>query len=220
MLGDALLWLAAVGGAICVVLVVLAYAFDITLIMFRTGSMSPAIPAGSVAVVQRVPASDITVGDVVTVDRPDELPVTHRVRTVSPGASASERTITMRGDANEQDDPFPYEVTSVRRVLFAVPGGAVIIVAFANPYVLGGITLTAAVLVGWAFWPREGRRRKPHRADAGRRGGQGGVPEEERNAVPTVELGNDIPDVRVRERNRVVTAETHNDLPGVREGRT
>lgn len=160
IVGDALLWLAALGGAICILLVVLAYAFDITLIMFRTGSMAPTIPAGSVAVVQRVAASEIEVGDVVTVDRADELPVTHRVRTVSPGAADTSRTITMRGDANDQDDPSPYEVTSVRRVIFAVPGAAVVIVAFANPYVLGGITLAAALLVGWAFWPREGRKNR------------------------------------------------------------
>lgn len=154
VLGDVLLWLAAAGGVVCIVLVVLAYAFDITLIMFRTGSMSPTIPAGSVAVVQRVPAADIQVGDVVTVDREGQLPVTHRITTITAGASPDERVITLRGDANEMDDPFPYTVSSVRIVRFAMPGIATVVVAMGDPYVLGGVTIAAALLVGWAFWPR------------------------------------------------------------------
>lgn len=158
MLADTLLWVAATGGVICILLVVLALTSQITLIMFRTGSMSPSIPAGSVAVVQRVPASEVGVGDVVTVDREGELPVTHRIVSVAAGASADERIITMRGDANAADDPFPYPVTTVRIVLFSVPGIAGVIVAMGNPYVLGGITAAATVLVVWAFWPRSSRR--------------------------------------------------------------
>lgn len=154
MIGDVLLWLAAIGGVICIVLVILAYAANITLIMFRTGSMSPTIPAGSVAFVQRVPATDLEVGDVVTVDREGELPVTHRITSIAPGSTEAERIITMRGDANQADDPFPYTVETARIVLFSIPGIATVIVSFGNPYVLGGITVAAAVLVGWAFWPR------------------------------------------------------------------
>lgn len=163
---DALLWIAAVGGAICIVLVVLAVTAQITLIMFRTGSMSPTIPAGSVAVVQRVPAADIATGDVVTVDRADALPITHRVTSVGPGASADERIITMRGDANAEDDPFPYTVTSVRIVLFSIPGIATVIVGMGNPFVLAGLTLVATTLVVWAFWPRA-ERSGPHRRGGG-----------------------------------------------------
>lgn len=153
VVADVLLWIAAVGGVICIMLVVLALTAQITLIMFRTGSMSPAIPAGSVAVVQRVPAADIEVGDVVTVDRDGELPVTHRVTAIVAGAD-DERVITMRGDANASDDPFPYTVSSVRVVLFSVPGIATIIAGMGNPIVLGGLTVAATTLVVWAFWPR------------------------------------------------------------------
>lgn len=164
VIADALLWIAAVGGAICIVLVVLALTVQITLIMFRTGSMSPTIPAGSVAVVQRVPAADIAIGDVVTVDRVDELPITHRVTSVEPGATADERIITMRGDANAEDDPFPYAVTSVRIVLFSIPGIATLIVGMGNPYVLGGLTVAATTLVVWAFWPRAERAERQRRS--------------------------------------------------------
>ncbi|MEV4737873.1 MULTISPECIES: signal peptidase I [unclassified Microbacterium] len=154
MLGDVLLWIAALGGVVCIVLVILAFTAHITLIMFSTGSMSPTIPAGSVAVVQRVPAAEVKVGDVVTVDRPGELPITHRVTSITGGESSAERVITMRGDANAADDPFPYSVTSVRIVLFSVPGIATVIAGMGNPLVLGGLTAAATVLVVWAFWPR------------------------------------------------------------------
>ncbi|WP_292722306.1 signal peptidase I [Microbacterium sp. 13-71-7] len=168
VLSEVLLWVAALAGLICIVLVVLAFTAHITLIMFRTGSMSPTIPAGSVAVVQQIPAAQVHVGDVVTVDRPGQLPVTHRVRVVEDGASPAQRLITLRGDANAQDDPAPYPVSTVRIVRFAIPGLAPVIVAFGNPFVLGGLTLGATALVIWAFWPRTGgRARKVDETTAG-----------------------------------------------------
>lgn len=157
---DILLWIAAVAGVICIVLVILAFTAQITLIMFRTGSMAPTIPAGSVAVVQRVDAERIAVGDVVTVDRAGDLPVTHRVTSVAPStsdASDAERVITMRGDANATDDAAPYTVSSVRVVLFSVPGIAAVIAGMGNPAVLGALTVGATTLVVWAFWPRRSR---------------------------------------------------------------
>ncbi|MFP7834758.1 signal peptidase I [Marisediminicola sp. LYQ134] len=156
LLAGGLLNVLAAGGVLCVALVVLGVVFDITLIMFKTGSMSPTIPTGSLAVVREVPASSIAVGDVVTVGRPGELPVTHRVTSVSDGAvePGATRVITMRGDANETDDPAPYSVSSVRSVLWSVPHLAYTVQWFSNPVVLGSITAGAAALVTWAFWPR------------------------------------------------------------------
>lgn len=160
MLVDIALWVAAVAGVACMVLVVLALTANITLIMFRTGSMSPTIPAGSVAVVQRVPASAVEVGDVVTVDRSGDLPVTHRVTSVTAGADDAQRILTMRGDANADDDPFPYPVSSVRIVLFSVPGVATVIASLGDPRVLGVLTIGATGLVVWAFWPRASRENR------------------------------------------------------------
>lgn len=153
--GSALLNAAALGGLLCIVLVILAWCFNISLIMFKTGSMSPTIPAGSVAVVRQVPAAEIKTGDIITVDRPGDLPVTHRVTGIEPGPTDAQRVITMRGDANPVDDPFPYTVETVRNTLWHVPGLAKMVVWFGNPWVLGGITVAAATLVTWSFWPRE-----------------------------------------------------------------
>lgn len=154
-IGAVLLNLAALGGLICIVLVALAWMFDISLIMFKTGSMSPTIPAGSVAVVRQIPATEIGVGDIITVDRVGDLPVTHRVTGIVPGPADAQRIITMRGDANPVNDPFPYTVETIRSTLWHVPGLAKVVVWFGNPWIMGGITIAAAGLVTWSFWPRD-----------------------------------------------------------------
>jgi signal peptidase len=153
-LGSAVLNLAALGGLICLILVALVFAFNVSLIMFKTGSMSPTIPAGSLSFVQEIPATEIKVGDVVTVDRPAALPITHRVTSVADGPSNAERIITMKGDANESEDPFPYTVDTVRIVLGSVPNLAYGVVWLSNPWVMAVLTLGASGLVTWAFWPR------------------------------------------------------------------
>lgn len=176
IVGSTLLNLAALGGVVCIVLVILATCFNVTLIMFKTGSMSPTIPTGSLALVREIPAADIAVGDVVTVDRPGQLPVTHRVTSVSGGIDTAgpQRTITMQGDANRSEDPEPYTVSTVRIVLVSVPGLAYLVVWLSNPWVLGGLTLSCSLLVMWAFWPRSDRRRPP--------GGSGGTDHDGRTA--------------------------------------
>lgn len=68
-----------------------------------TGSMSPTIPLGSVAVVAPVPVDEVAVGDVLTYAIPvdDHRVVTHRVvEVLAPGV------VRTRGDANEADDPW------------------------------------------------------------------------------------------------------------------
>ncbi|HEY1105973.1 MAG TPA: S26 family signal peptidase, partial [Agromyces sp.] len=95
-----LLTLAAVAGALCLVLVVAAGVFQVGIVLFRTGSMGPTIPAGSAALVREVPASSLAVGDVVTVDRPGRLPVTHRIVAIDDGSGPELRRLTLRGDAN------------------------------------------------------------------------------------------------------------------------
>ncbi|MFJ5955964.1 signal peptidase I [Paenarthrobacter sp. NPDC092416] len=160
-LREWLLNIAAAGGAVCIAAVICALVFHITLILFKTGSMSPTIPAGSLAVVREIPASEIRIGDVVTVDRPGKLPITHRVQSIEP-ADGPVRTITMKGDANTGADPAPYVVERVRVVLWSAPGLAYPLAAVSSPLALGVITVAVAALVTWVLWPR--RRRD---ADAG-----------------------------------------------------
>lgn len=161
-IAGAALNLAALGGLVAVALLALTFFFNVSLIMFKTGSMSPSIPAGAVAVVREIPAADIKIGDVITVDRPGELPITHRVMTVTESASPSSRVVTLKGDANKLEDPTPYTVSDVRVVVASVPGLASVLVWFSSPFVLGSITLAATFLVLWAFWPRSIKRSSRH----------------------------------------------------------
>ncbi|MDN5551329.1 signal peptidase I [Brevibacterium aurantiacum] len=155
-LGAALLNILAALGGVCIVLVILSFVFNVSIMMFRTGSMSPTITAGSIAFVHEIPAEKMEVGDIITADRGEKvLPVTHRVTSIlDTDAQSGEVIFEMKGDANEAKDPEPYTADTVRRVMFSIPGVAPTIQQFRDPFVLGGITIAASLLVVWAFWPR------------------------------------------------------------------
>lgn len=150
---DLALTLLAVGGAVCVVLVPLALFFNISLVLFKTGSMGPTIPAGSLAVVREIPASEVTVGDVVTVDRTPLPPITHRVVDIADGGGAV-RLLTLRGDANESNDATPHAVTHVRLVEWSVPRLGYAVRTLSSIYVTSMIAMGIAAIITWAFWPR------------------------------------------------------------------
>ncbi|MGZ1492171.1 signal peptidase I [Brevibacterium sediminis] len=156
LLGGTVLNILAVLGVVCIVLVILSFVFNVSIIMFKTGSMSPTIPAGSASLVREIPAKDMKVGDIVTVDRGEKvLPVTHRITEIQRiDDSTGAVTFEMKGDANAEKDPDPYTVETVRTVMFSVPGVAPILQQWRNPFLLGGITIAASLLVVWAFWPR------------------------------------------------------------------
>lgn len=152
---DILLWCIGILGLLSLIAAIIAHIWGLSIILFSTGSMAPTIPAGAAALVQRIPASEVKVGDVVTVERKDALPITHRVTSVQPSeAVPGDYVITMKGDANLSPDAAPYQVSEVRRVLYSVPGVAQTISRLRSPYVIGGLTVVAAMLVTWAFWPR------------------------------------------------------------------
>jgi len=176
--GDAVLFLLAAAGAVCIALVVAALAFNVTIMLFATGSMSPTIPAGSAALVREIPVAEVRLGDVVTVERDGRLPVTHRVVGIdaSPSGDGERRALTLRGDANPVDDPSPYDVATVRIVLWSVPGVAGVITALQQPVALGGLTLGLTALVLWAFWPRGPRAPRPPRRRTGAPGSEASVP--------------------------------------------
>ncbi|GAA1483915.1 signal peptidase I [Brachybacterium fresconis] len=159
ILGDALLWVAAALGLLCAVLAVLTSVCGMQVMLFSSGSMEPTIPAGSAALVAPVQAPDVQVGDVVTVARgTGELPVTHRVVGIEDSTSAGARLLTLRGDANAQDDPAPYDVTEVGRVVLSVPGIAPVVSQLGASRMLAPLGVVAAAFVIWGLWPRRERR--------------------------------------------------------------
>ncbi|GAA1716944.1 signal peptidase I [Dietzia cercidiphylli] len=153
-IGERILDLLALGGVICIIAVVAAFAFNISLIMFKTGSMSPTIPTGSLALVREIQASQAEVGDVLTIDRPGQLPVTHRVVSTA-HVGGGEYSIEMKGDANDNKDPAPYQVTQARVVIYSVPELGYLVSKVSDPRVMAGMTIAMTLLVTWSFWPRK-----------------------------------------------------------------
>lgn len=155
-LGEILLTLLAIFGVICVAAVIAAWAFGVNIMMFRTGSMAPEIPAGSVALVREIPAVEAEVGDVITVQRPGQLPITHRVigNEPDPENPPDGRIIEMQGDDNELPDPFPYHVSEVQRLFWSQPEWGHLFARLADPVTLGIVAVLASVIVTWSFWPR------------------------------------------------------------------
>lgn len=143
-------------GALCLLAVLAGAWLDIGLIVFRTGSMSPGIEPGAIAVVQEVPASSLKQGDIATVQREGSaLPVTHRVVANEPDpADARKVFLTLKGDANSSADPVQYNVPTAKRLLIAVPHIGQWVMRLQNPWVMGFSTLVMASLVTWTFWPR------------------------------------------------------------------
>lgn len=153
--------LAVVGGGLGVLAVVWLGFSAVTgaaIVVFRTGSMAPAMPQGAAAVTLPVAAAEIEPGDVVTVQRDDvSLPVTHRVLSITaPDPRSAARELVLKGDANVAADSRPYLVTEARRVVVAVPGLGRALAVAQSPLALGILTLLSGTLVVWAFWPRGG----------------------------------------------------------------
>ncbi len=129
-----------------------------------TGSMEPAIAAGSVAFVLPVRADAVAAGDVITFThplRPTEY-VTHRVVAVEDGPAG--RSFITRGDANELADA--WRVTGSGegwRVALAVPalGTFAIVLAGARGLLLGGAMLALAALALVEIWRPRPRSVRP-----------------------------------------------------------
>lgn len=148
---------AALMGVVTVVWLLGSWLFGWSLVVLTTGSMAPTMPAGSAAVTVPVAASDVAVGDVLTLPQEGRaLPVTHRVVAMEemPG-SPETRVIEMRGDDNAVNDPEPYIVDQAQRTLFAVPHLGKVVTLLAAPAAMGTVTILAAGLVVWALWPRQ-----------------------------------------------------------------
>ncbi|MFJ4109448.1 signal peptidase I [Oerskovia enterophila] len=146
-LRDAVLSVTAVIGVVCVLLLGASFAFDVKSLVVVSGSMEPGIPTGSLILSRMTPASEIVVGDVVTVPKRTgaEL-VTHRVVEVAPVEGVPEgRELTLRGDANDVDDPYTYGVTVAGKHLLTIPGGGYVVSFFQSRD--GVVATGAAILV-------------------------------------------------------------------------
>lgn len=117
--GRILLSLGAALGVVCLVAATASVFLDLRPMVVSSGSMSPAIPAGSLALAQDSAAEEVEVGDVVAVSRADGTRVMHRVVAAEP--SGGEVALTLQGDANAAPDSEIYVVDRVLAVRFDVP---------------------------------------------------------------------------------------------------
>ena len=130
----------AVLGLLCIVAASVSMFLGITPLVFQSGSMSPEITTGALGLARTVPASELEVGEVVSVNDANGVRITHRVTGLEPMTDGSV-SMTMRGDANGADDPVPYEIHEADRVFFHVNGLGYAVAWLSNPVAifLGGM---------------------------------------------------------------------------------
>jgi signal peptidase I len=112
-------WTLALLGLLCLLLTAWAISVGARPLVIKTGSMAPDMPVGTVAVVRPESAAQVSVGDVVAVERNDGMRIMHRVQRAR-AAGGGSMTLVLRGDRNRTADP-PVTVRSVERPVLVVP---------------------------------------------------------------------------------------------------
>ncbi|MBM7520170.1 signal peptidase I [Nocardioides nitrophenolicus] len=154
---EALLWVGGILGALCLLSLLAGWALQATPLVFSSASMSPAYDAGALGIARQVDATDLAVGDVVSVHEATGSRVTHRVVAIE--ARGKRALLTLRGDANEVPDAQTYLVGSADRVVLGVPYAGYVLNAAASPFGLAAaaVVATGALLAGFG----RGRRLVP-----------------------------------------------------------
>jgi signal peptidase len=125
-----------------------------------SGSMRPAMPEGSVAVITPERPDQVRVGQVITYQVPvgDRRIITHRVVAVVEGEGGQHPVIQTQGDANDAPDPWLARIDGATawRTRFAVPGLGRVISWLRSPAMhTGAVRVVPAMLaVVWlaAIW--------------------------------------------------------------------
>ncbi|XKH53574.1 signal peptidase I [Citricoccus nitrophenolicus] len=144
-------------GLLVVAWYVVSFLTGARIVVFMTGSMSPELPTGSAAISVPVAATELEIGDVVTLQRDDSsLPVTHRVTRIDPGPPGGGdevRSLILQGDDNPVPDQFPYVVDAAHRMVIGAPHVGAVLEDLRSPWVILGLTAVVAALVFSVFWP-------------------------------------------------------------------
>ena len=148
------LWLSLALAILAVVgLSHVAPALGYRLVVIAGPSMSPTIPIGAVVLERTVPIQEIAVDDVVTVQMPNGVAITHRV--VRVGKARGETYLETRGDANDAVDPTVVPATAVTGVVsLSLPVIGFILAYLAVPTGIASMLFTLAALM-FAIWSLE-----------------------------------------------------------------
>jgi signal peptidase len=163
-------------GLVLLVCLALPVLFGCRSLVVLSGSMEPAVPTGAVVVVDRIPAAEVAVGDVVAFRSPEDPSrlLTHRV--VAVGAKDGMVAVETRGDANSGSEKWTIDPSgTVGRMLFAVPYLGYLIAPLQGTLVRLALVVVPALLLGgmllFDIWYPARRRPatpKPPRAAASR----------------------------------------------------
>lgn len=176
-LGRGLAWGAlALVGLVAVLVLVVPSVIGAQRYTILGGSMEPAIPLGSLVVVQPREFDDVRVGDVVTfqLESGEAAVATHRV--VGEGRLGDgERVLVTQGDANDSADLEPVRAPQIRGVLlYSIPLLGWMNVLISGELRMWVVPLVSGALLLYAVWMFVSAWR-----DRGRR-----VPEEQTERVP------------------------------------
>ncbi len=153
-IADTALSVAALLGVLGMLVGVAVVALGVTPLIFRSGSMAPAIDTGDLAFAKHVQIKDIKVGDVVSV-RTAGTRVTHRV------VGVDAHQLRLKGDANNTADVEPYAVESADRVFAHVPKLGYAIAWAMTPVGLIVSGAVAALLLFLALMPNRSDHSEP-----------------------------------------------------------
>ena len=173
-LREATLWAGAALGVLSVVAGTAVMFFGFTFLIFRSGSMGPEIPTGSLALARTVPAAELEVGDVVSVLAANGARITHRL--VSSTVRGDEASLILQGDTNATPDQEIYQVTEAERSIVSVPYAGYVVTVLLSPAGLLAAVCLSGMLMLLAFGSqptREGGPTPPggrHRGDNPGRG--------------------------------------------------
>lgn len=151
-LKETALTVGAILGVLCILFAIFGSALGIKPLVFRSGSMEPTISTGALAISRAVPASDLRVGDVVSVTDAGGNRVTHRITDIG-DRSGNSASLQLRGDANRTPDTQQYVVTTADRVAVDIPLLGYLVSWLATPAALLVLALLVALLLWITFRP-------------------------------------------------------------------
>lgn len=115
-----------------------------------SGSMEPAIPVGSIIIVNEVESEELEVGDVISYKMSGGTMVTHRIVSIDTENSC----VTTKGDANDVEDGNPVAFNDiVGKEVFHVPYLGYLSIYIKTPLGIVGVCAVLMVLILLNFLP-------------------------------------------------------------------
>ena len=138
----------------------LAPAIGREVFIVRSGSMEPSIPVGSVIIVSAVRPERLRTGEVVTIEAPAGVVITHRILSVE--EVNGERHFQLKGDANPSPDPALVPVSwLVGRLTVAIPLLGYFLAYLSTPFgIMAALAMAGSIVTAsWVLEDVESYRR-------------------------------------------------------------